>query len=559
MIHAQKAIREAKEDDVTVDAPLPTPAESDRAPETADLDVVIVGAGVAGLYAAYRFRELGLTLQGVEAGSAVGGTWFWNRYPGCRCDVPTVEYSYGFDPALEQEWSFAESMSTQPEIERYLNHVADRHDLRPCFHFNTRVLAATYDDAAGKWLVETDRGDTYTATWCVMATGALSAPNLPDIPGLSTFEGEVVHTGTWPRDGVDVVGKRVGVIGTGSSGVQSIPFLAAAAEHLTVFQRTPNYVFPANVTPTDPRFEAYIKEHYRELRAKQRTSPMGVSHLEIPAEDGGTTTVGGGALTGEYAAFSDPEFQTRMRRSFEKMVRKRVHDAEVAETLIPVDYPVACKRLILETNYFETYNRDNVTLVDVRNGAITQITPSGVSTERGDHELDVLVFATGFDALTGPVTRIDVRGRGGATLKEKWAHGPSAYLGLVSAGFPNMFLITGPGSPSVLSNMVVSCEHHVDFAAELVQYARSNGTRTIDADPASEVDWMDQVHEAAQGTPLTAPNCNSWYLGSNIYGKARAILPYAGGFGKYVAICAAIADDGYRGFRLDAGNEPAGQ
>ncbi|MDP1821201.1 MAG: NAD(P)/FAD-dependent oxidoreductase [Acidimicrobiales bacterium] len=524
-------------------------AQAGRTPERLDVDVVIVGAGIAGLYAVHRFRALGLSLRGIEAGDEVGGTWYWNRYPGCRCDVPTVEYSYSFDEELEQEWSFPETMSAQPEIEKYVNHVADRHDLRREFVFGTRVTSAVFDDDANRWMVETDRGDQYVATWCVMATGSLSAPNFPQIPGIDTFTGDMVHTGLWPREGVDLQGKRVGIIGTGSSGIQSIPHLAAAAEHLTIFQRTPNYAVPAAVTPTDPNFEAQIKQNYRKVRDMQRTSAIGISGFTHVGPDGQEQGLGFGALAG-FSALSDPELNKSMQQFFADLVRSRVNDPEIADALIPTDYPVGCKRLVVEIDYFETYNRDNVTLVDLRKGGIEAITPTGVTTAQGEFDVDVLVFATGFDAMTGPLTRIDIRGRGGRTLADKWAGGPRAYLGLVSEGFPNMFLITGPGSPSVLSNMIVSIEQHVDFVTDTITYMRANGTATIDTTDDAEESWAEHVNEVAIGTPFTAPSCNSWYLGANIEGKTRVFMPYVGGVGRYRETCDEVVRDGYRGFEL---------
>ena len=360
---------------------------------------------------------LGLAVEGVEAADGVGGTWYWNRYPGCRCDVPTIEYSYSWDAELEQEWSFPETMSAQPEIERYLNHVADRHDLRRLFRFGTRVTSATYDDARSRWVVETDGGPGFDVRWLVMATGALSAPNVPDIPGIDSFAGPIVHTGTWPRDGVELDGLRVAIIGTGSSAMQAIPHLARAATHLTVFQRTPNYAFPAQLAATDPEFEAYVKEHYGELRELQRNSRAGISGFERPAEDGrparqvgfgalagGGGAGGGGAGSGSRAAFDlgDPEVNRRMRDVFAEMVRNRVHDPTIADALIPTGYPLGCKRIVVEIDYFETFNRDDVTLVDLRRGGINEITPNRLRTEQGDFDADVLVLATGFDALDRP-------------------------------------------------------------------------------------------------------------------------------------------------------------
>jgi len=526
------------------------------------VDAVVVGAGVAGLYAVHRLRGLGLEVVGIEAAEGVGGTWFWNRYPGCRCDVPTIEYSYSFDEELEQEWKFPEVMSAQPEIERYLNHVADRFDLRRSFRFGTRVTSATYNEQEQRWLVATDTGDHVSARWCVMATGSLSAPNLPPIPGIESFAGTVVHTGLWPREGLDVSGRRVGIIGTGSSGMQSIPHLAREAAHLTVFQRTPNYSFPGQVAPVDEELLAYVKANYRELRELQRRSAAGISGMGMRAANGIGKSVGAGAFGLGGAVASDaPPGQApdraamaaaleKMEEGFAAMVRKRVHDPETAEALIPRDYRMGCKRLVVEIDYFETYNRDNVTLVDLRKGGITEITPTSVVTEQGEHEIDVLVLATGFDALTGPLTRIDVRGRDGRLLRDEWRDGPSAYLGLMAAGFPNLFMVTGPGSPSVLSNMVVSIEQHVDWLADAIADHRRRGITTMEPDPLAQEEWVDHVQEAAEGSPYTAPTCNSWYVGANIAGKTRVILPYTGGVGRYREICDEVAADGYRGFVL---------
>ena len=359
-----------------------------------------------------------------------------------------------------------------------------------------------------------------------------------------------MHTGLWPREGVDLEGKRVGVIGTGSSGIQSIPQIAKVARSLTVFQRTPNYAFPANVTPTDPELEAYVKENYRELRRLQRASAVGISGFARPSGSGGAAqAVGVGALP-DLRAFADPDVNQRIRDFFAGLVRSRVADPETAEALIPQDYPVGCKRIVVEIGYYETYNLDHVRLVDLRKGGMTAITPTGVCTEQGDFDFDVLVFATGFDAMTGPLTRIDVTGPDGRSLKEKWAAGPRAYLGLVTSGFPNLFLITGPGSPSVLSNMVVSIEQHVDLVAETIEHMRAAEIATIDALPDAEDEWLDQVHEVAAGTQFTDPSCSSWYLGANIDGKTRVFMPYVGGVGRYRETCDEVVADGYRGFAL---------
>jgi len=513
-----------------------------------ELDALVVGAGIAGLYSTYRLRALGLNILGVEAGDGVGGTWFWNRYPGCRCDVPTIEYSYSWDPELQQEWSFPESMSAQPDIEVYVNHVADRHDLRKHYRFGTRVTSAAYDEAAGKWTVRTDHGDEYRVKWCVMATGALSAPNFPAIPGLESYTGQLLHTGLWPQDGADLTGKRVGVIGTGSSGIQSIPQIAKQAASLTVFQRTPNYAMPVQATPTNPALEEFAKANYLELRKLQRSSKVGISGIAM-GEDG-VPSIGGGAVV-DLTLFADAAVNQAARENFAENVRSRVNDPAIAEKLIPKDYPFGCKRLIAEIDYFETYNRPNVRLVDLREGAITAITPTGVRTEQGDFDVDVLVFATGFDAMTGPLTRMNITGRDGVTLAQKWSDGPQAYLGLISAGFPNLFLLTGPGSPSVLSNMVVSIEQHVEMVTEMIDYMHTNDVASIDAAPEAEEQWLDHVDEVARGTQYTDPTCNSWYLGSNIAGKARRMMPYLGGVNRYAEACQDAVSSDYQGFVLE--------
>lgn len=528
-----------------------------RAPEIRDVDAVVVGAGVSGLYAMHRLRGIGLDVVGIEAAEEVGGTWYWNRYPGCRCDVPTIEYSYSFDEQLEQEWTFPETMSAQPEIESYLNHVADRYELRPSFRFSTKVIAATWNEPARRWEIETDRGDRLRASWCVMATGSLSAPNVPPIPGVNSFAGRLVHTGLWPMGGLDVTGQRVGIIGTGSSGMQSIPLLAQDASHLTVFQRTPNYSFPGQIEAVDAELLEFVKANYRELRSMQKTSGAGISGMTMTTADGRTRSVGAGVFSGQNRRnFTTAdraqmaEALQKMENSFAEMVRKRVNDPDIAETLIPKDYHLGCKRIVVEVGYYETFNRDNVTLVDLRKDGISEITPGSIRTQQAEFPIDVLVLATGFDALTGPLTRIAIQGRDGRLLADEWRDGPRTYLGLMSEGFPNLFMVTGPGSPSVLSNMVVSIEQHVDWLTDAIDVHRSAGVTMMEPTPNAQVDWLEHVHEVSDGTPWTAPSCNSWYLGANIEGKTRTILPYTGGVGRYREICDEVAADGYRGFTL---------
>ena len=526
------------------------------------VDAVIVGAGFAGLYMLHRLRGLGLSARVIEAGDGVGGTWYWNRYPGARCDIESLEYQYGFDDELPREWRWTERYATQPEILRYLNHVADRLDLRRDIRFETRVTAAHYDEAAGRWRVTTDRGDQITATYCIMATGCLSAARVPDYEGLESFRGEWYHTGAWPHEGVDFTGKRVGVIGTGSSAIQSIPRIAEQAAHLFVFQRTPNFSVPAHNGPIDPEYERQMVERYTEQRRLARESRAGIlavkpnerSALEATPEERlaefeARWKLGGFAIG---AAFADqainPEANELVAEFVRGKIRAVVKDPAVAELLCPRDYPFGTKRLCVDTDYFETFNRDNVTLVDLKRAPIEAITPTGLRTVDAEYELDCIVFATGFDAMTGALLNIDIRGRGGLALREKWEGGPRTYLGLQVAGFPNLFTITGPGSPSVLSNMVVSIEQHVDWITDCIAYLRERGLTTIEATVEAEDAWVDHVNEVASFTLY--PRANSWYIGANVPGKPRVFMPYIGGVGTYAQKCEEIAANGYQGFAL---------
>ena len=526
------------------------------------VDVVVVGAGFAGLYALHRLRGLGLSVQVFEAGSGVGGTWFWNRYPGACCDVESIEYSYSFSPELEQEWEWSERYPSQPEILRYIDHVADRFDLRRDIQLDTRVTAATYDEAGGRWTVITDRGDEVSAQFCILATGCLSAAKRPEVAGLESFEGDWYHTGRWPHEGVDFGGRRVGVIGTGSSGIQSIPVIAEQAAHLVVFQRTPNFSLPARNRPLDPEAQAAVKASYPALRERARRSYAGIA---VPAPSKSALAVDPDERRRRYEAAWEAGGLMSMTTTFADLIvdksandtaadfirskiREIVADPDVAEALTPTDHPFGTKRPCLDSGYFETFNRDNVTLVDLRRTPIVEIVPSGVRTTHAVHELDSLVFATGFDAMTGAVLRIDVRGRGGSLLREKWAAGPRTYLGLATAGFPNLFIVTGPGSPSVLSNMVVSIEQHVDWIADCISFLRAKGIGAIEATVESEDAWVDHVNELANGTLF--PTANSWYVGANVPGKPRVFMPYVGGLPIYRATCDEVTADGYRGFSL---------
>lgn len=532
------------------------------------LDVVVVGAGFAGMYATWKLGRMGLSLRVIEAGSDVGGTWYWNRYPGARCDIVSMEYSYGFSDELQQEWEWTEIMAAQPEILSYANHVADRFDLRQHIDFDTRVTGAHYIEESGLWEVSTDTGHTYQAHFCVMATGCLSVPNTPVIEGQDEFSGEVYHTGSWPAEGVDFSGKSVGIIGTGSSGVQSIPVIAREARHLTVLQRTPNYNMPANNAPLSSDYQARMKNHYSEVRADQRLAQIGVSEFSRglgglgsysePTDSIMKTTAEERQRALEEEGFEaircysdlaeSPEANELACDMYREQVRRVVNDPQTAEGLMPRDYPFGCKRPVIDIGYYETFNRDNVTLVDLRRGGIECITQTGVHTAQGDFEFDVLVYATGFDAMTGALLRMDIRGREGRTLASHWEHGPKTYLGLQMSGFPNLFTVTGPGSPSVLSNMLVSIEQHVDWISDCISYLKQKGASTIEPAAEAEEAWVRHVFEIADGTMLTAESCNSWYLGANIPGKPRIFMPYVAGVGAYRAHCAEVVADEYRGF-----------
>ena len=523
-----------------------------------EFDVVVVGAGFAGLYALHRLRGLGVSVRVFEAGSGVGGTWFWNRYPGARCDIESLEYSYQFSDALQQEWHWSERYATQPEILRYLEHVADRFDLRRDIELDTRVLSAHFDDATAQWTVATDR-DTVTARFCIMATGCLSTANIPDIPGRESFAGATYHTGRWPHEGVDFGGQRVGVIGTGSSAIQSIPLIAEQAAQLIVFQRTPTYSIPAHNGPIDPEYERSVRADYAGFRQRAAQQPFGAN---FPVDERPALSLSPEELEREYeagwqrgglgffASFPDLIVDRAANETAAEFVRQKirsiVRDPAVAAKLLPSQV-IGCKRLCVDTGYYDTFNRPNVALVDLREDPIEAITPSGIRTAQNEIALDAIVFATGFDAMTGALLAIDIRGAGGRTLHDKWAEGPRTYLGLATAGFPNLFLVTGPGSPSVLSSMVPSIEQHVEWIADCIAYLREHGRASIEARPDAEDAWVAHVNEVA-GLSLY-PSCNSWYLGANVPGKPRVFMPYLG-FPPYVQKCNEVAAKGYEGFAV---------
>ena len=525
-------------------------------------DAVIVGAGFSGLYMLHRLRGLGFGARVFEAGDGVGGTWYWNRYPGARVDIESQEYSYSFSPELEEEWTWTERYAAQPELLAYLNHVADRFDLRRDIQLETRVLSAAFDEAANRWTIATDRGETVSARFCIMATGCLSSPNDPQFPGQEAFKGATYHTGRWPHGGVDFTGLRVGVIGVGSSGIQSIPEIAKQAAQLVVFQRTPNYSVPAHNGPVDPKVAADWKANRERHRAEQRVSHVGfiahdpndqsalvVSDEERQAVYEDRWRRGGFSMGG---AFNDVGINMEANVTAQDFVagkiREIVKDPGTAEALTPRSYPFGTKRLCIDTGYYATFNRDNVSLVDLRETPIVAITATGVRTCERDYDVDAIVFATGFDAMTGALTRIDIRGRGGVSLREAWADGPKTYLGLMVAGFPNLFTITGPGSPSVLSNMVVSIEQHVDWIAGCLTHLGERQAAVIEATREAQEAWVAHVNAVADMTLF--PLANSWYIGANVPGKPRVFMPYVGGVGLYRERCEAVAANGYEGFEL---------
>ena len=532
--------------------------DTPRIPES--LDAVVVGAGFAGLYMLHKLRELGLEARICERGSGVGGTWYWNRYPGARCDVNSMEYSYEFDEALQQEWEWTERYATQPEILRYANHVADRFDLRGDIVFDTTVESARWSDDGQRWHVRTSAGET-SARFLIMATGCLSSTNVPDFPGLETYRGDWYHTGDWPHEPVDFTGKRVAVIGTGSSAIQSIPIIAEQAAHLHVFQRTPNYSVPAHNEPLAPEDQAAIKARYPKLRAEnRRMAACFGSELpparEVAMDDSADERraifeerwrMGGLPFIGGYAdVLIDPASNEAAAGFVREKIHEIVDDPQTADLLSP-DQKIGCKRMCVDTGYYATFNRDNVTLVDISGRAIDAITETGLRVGDETFDFDAIVFATGFDAMTGSLLKIDVVGRDGLSLREKWEAGPRTYLGLEIAGFPNMFTISGPGSPSVLTNMLVSIQQHVEFIADALAWMDEHGKQVIEAEPAAEDEWVDVVNAVADVTLF--PTCNSWYLGANVPGKPRVFMPFIG-FPPYAAKCEEVAAKGYEGFRF---------
>ncbi|KQS03660.1 cyclohexanone monooxygenase [Sphingomonas sp. Leaf357] len=526
-----------------------------------EIDVVVVGAGFAGLYMIHKLRTLGFGVQGFEAGADVGGTWYFNRYPGARCDVESFDYSYSFDSEIEQEWNWTERFATQPEILRYIRHVADRLDLRRDIRFSTRVAAATWNEDQRRWQVTTDAGEMVAARYLILATGSLSAAKAPEIAGLDSFGGETLHTSSWPEEGVDFTGQRVGIIGTGSSAIQAIPLIAQQADHLTVFQRTPAFSLPARNAPLDDAAIAARKHEYRRHRARCRATQAGVLFrgTDVPALSMGeeerraayeTAWANGGQDF--VRTFKDLILNRAANDTASCFVREKiaevVADPATAAALTPRDFPIGSKRVAVDTDYYETFNRPNVSLVNLRDTPIERIEASGVRTRAGVVPLDALILATGFDAITGSFLRIAITNGDGATLAEKWAAGPQTYLGLGMAGFPNLFIVAGPGSPSVLVNMVLAGEQHVEWIADCLVSLRTRGLTRIEAQADAERKWVDRVNALANKTLFMAGD--SWYLGANVPGKPRVFMPFVGGFASYAAICDDVAGKGYEGFTL---------
>ena len=528
------------------------------------VDAVVVGAGFSGMYQLHKLRDMGLSVKVFEAGEDVGGTWYWNRYPGARVDIESMAYSFSFSKELEQDWVWSEKYSPQPELLRYAQHVAERFDLKRDISFNTRVESAHFDEDNNEWLVTTECGRRVRARYLVMATGVLSAAKTPDIAGRDSFKGETYQTGLWPKEGVDFTGKRVAIIGTGSSAVQSIPLIAEEADELVVYQRTAAYSTPAFNRPLTNSEIDTMKGNYEQYRQEQRLSPAGIINperqlervMDVPKEERQRRFEEAwdeGLLTGLMSTFSDIQLDEEANHEVAEFIRDRirntVQDQQTADDLTPKAYPYATKRPCIDTNYYETYNRENVSLVNLRRTPIETITETGIETSDGAREFDAIVYATGFDAMTGPLLRVDIRGRGGKRLVDAWIDGPRSYLGIAIHGFPNLFTITGPSSPSVLSNMLVSIEQHVDWVSDCIGWMNENGKTAIEPSDAAERDWAEHTAHLAGMTLF--PQADSWYMGANVPGKPRMFLAYVGGVGAYRLICDQIAATGYHGFDVN--------
>ena len=531
-------------------------------PDVPKLDVLVVGAGFAGLYMLHKLRGLGLSVQGVERAAGVGGVWYWNRYPGARCDVESMQYSYSWDEDLQQSWTWSEKFSGHAEIRAYADHVADRFGLRDLIRFNTTITDATHDEATNRWTVTAADGSQWNAQHLVMATGGLSAAKMPEIDGIDRFKGRILHTGNWPHTPVSFAGERVAVIGTGSSGIQAVPVIAEEAGQLTVFQRTANFSVPARNTPMDPAHEARWKANYPRLRqiAKHeapsgtvydfaRKSALEATPEEREAEFTARWAKGGVNFMHAYTDILRNRDANDIASDFvRRQIRAMVNDPATADLLTPKGHPIGAKRICVDSGYHATFNRDNVTLHDLRTDPIIQLTESGIRTQTGTQDFDSIVFATGYDALTGALLAIRITGRGGRKLADKWAEGPKSLLGIMIEGFPNLFTITGPLSPSVLVNVIVAIEQHVEWVADCIGWLRDHGKRAIDATLDAETAWGQHVNDLANATLF--PQADSWYMGANVPGKPRGFMIYVAGIGPYRRHCDAIAANGYDGFRL---------
>ncbi|WP_293900189.1 NAD(P)/FAD-dependent oxidoreductase [Phenylobacterium sp.] len=536
--------------------------------ETQYIDALVIGAGFGGMYMLHRLRERQLTVRGIEAGGDVGGTWYWNRYPGARCDVMSIDYSYSFSDEIQQEWTWSERFAEGQEIRAYQRFVADKLDLRRDIQFNTRAQSVAYDDAKQRWIVETDRGDRFEAIYCIMATGPLSVPKDVDIPGVETFDGQIYLSGKWPHEAVDFKGLRVGVVGTGSSGIQIVPVVAEDAQELFVFQRTPSFSMPMRNGPIDADYMAQVKANYPALRAAAKSSYSGgvrsissrpffsvpVAEREELLQDAWRR--GALALMG---TFSDLLSNAAANEIVAEFVRGKidevVEDPETAERLKPRGYPIFARRPVLDTNYYEAFNRPNVKLVDCLTDPIAEITPTGIRTNARRIDLDIIILATGYDGLTGAMLAVEMTGRGGRRLKDKWAAGSKSYLGLAMEGFPNLFIIAGANGPSAFANFVILNEQNAEWILDCIDYMRAHDLTTIEATTAAETEWMAAVSSLAQTSLI--PRANTWYTGANIPGKPRVFGIYTGGFNRYREICAQVASEGYRGFTFEPGQKAA--
>ena len=528
-------------------------------PPSLHYDAIVIGAGFAGLYMLHRLRGLGLRAHVFEAGEGIGGTWFWNCYPGARCDVDSMQYCYSWSDELQREWQWTERYPTRDEILRYVRHVAERFDLNRDISLNSRVVAGQWLANAGRWQIEIEQGPKVTANFLITATGCLSESRVPHIDGLDQFKGRTFHTGRWPKTPVRFAGQRVGIMGTGSSGIQAIPEIAREASEVIVFQRTPNFSIPAWNGPIDPEHRRHWMTNYPALRDQARNTRSGILYdygtrpgvsmtPEERREEMDRRWKKGGAnfVHAFNDTFVNPESNQFLADYVRSKIRQTVKDPATAAKLLPQDHPIGTKRICVDSGYFETFNRPNVKLVDLRSDPITGFDETAMLTRSSRYELDAMVFATGYDAVTGALERLNLRGEAGQTLRELWKDGPTSYLGLMTVGFPNLFTITGPGSPSILTNVIVSIEQHVDWITDCLAHMSSNGFQRIDAQQDAQDRWVTKVQDIATGTLFV--KANSWYMGANIPGKPRVFLPFVGGFANYAAICRDVVSKGYEGF-----------